>query len=119
MSGRFNPFQSKRQEVLRTHTVPDAGKARKLLAKFQRKRPCVWLEIPNPEEPAAVSQLETLDGATSVVLFLNGAAVTPLPDPLPPALDALVTRLWKNFNKLYLLRLGEVEPPDPSGDDRD
>ena len=110
MSGRFNPFQSKQQEVVRPHRAANENKARKLLAKFQRKRPCVWVEVPNLEDPAAVAKIEGLDGAMSVVLFLNTGSSTPVPDPLPPVLDALVTRLWKNFNKLYFVLLGDSEP---------
>ena len=119
MSGRFNPFQSKQQEVLRMHLVPDEGKARKLLAKFQRKRSCVWVQIRRPGDEAAVRQLEALDGTTSVVLFCADMSVTDALEPLPPVLDALVTRLWKNFNKLYLIRLGESGSEGCSTDDRD
>jgi len=106
MSGRFNPFQSKQQEVFRPHFVADAGKARKLLAKCQKKRPCVWAEVTSLETPEASTVIEGLNGETSVVLFLNTGGPTPVPSPLPPVLDALVGRLWNNFNKLYLALLG-------------
>jgi len=117
MSGRFNPFQSRQQEVLRPHQVSDATKARKLLAKLQRKRPCVWVEISSLEAPPSVHQLHELDGATSAVVFLNQRPAVPLADPLPPVLDELIRRLWKNFNKLYLIQFGETELEGPAGDE--
>ena len=110
MSGRFNPFQSKQQEVLRPHWVTDEKQARKLLAKCERKRPCIWVEVADLAAPASIQEIDQLDGATSVVLFFNSAATGSVPDPLPGPLDALVTRLWKHFNKLYLLLRGENGP---------
>jgi len=119
MSGGFNPFGTKQQEVLRTRAVPDEGKARKLLAKLQRKRPCRWVQVPKLEDPAAAQTLEALDGQTSVVLFLSDPSPAPVPESLPPLLEALIARLWKHFNRLYLVRLGEGEEHDGGGEEVD
>lgn len=105
MSGKFSPFQSKASEVLRDRTVTDPDQARKAFAKAQRKRPCVWAEIPSLSDPAAERVLGALTGEIGVVLFVASVNDPQLPNPLPPALDALISRLWKNFNKLWLVRL--------------
>jgi hypothetical protein len=105
MSGKFNPFQSRESEVLREQTVTSRDQARKAFAKVRRKRPCLWSEIPSLSDPAADPILAALTGETCVLLFVTSAPNPRLPNPLPPALDALVSRLWKNFNKLWLIHL--------------
>ena len=109
MGGKFNPFASKQEEVLRRHLVPTPAKARKLLAKYERKRPCVWVEIPDLESPDAQRQLEALDGSVTAVVFLTGTPALLLPDPLPPILDQLIRRFWNEFKKVHLIQLGEAE----------
>ena len=104
MGGKFNPFQSKQAEVVRIHTVANRKKALKVFGKLQRKRPCVWAEIKDTANPAAEQTLNQLDGETSVVLFINAIANEPVLTTPTPVLDALITRLWKHFNKLHIIQ---------------
>ena len=114
MSGKFNPFHSKQTEVLRIHSVTTRDQALKRFEKLQRKKPCVWAEIQGFTDPGAEQTLNGLDGETNVVLFIAAILDKPIEPPLPPAVDALVTRLWKSFKKLYLIQriepLGEGAP---------
>jgi hypothetical protein len=104
MSGKFNPFQSKPAEVLRTHTVAKRKQAQKIFEKQQRKRPCVWSEIQDTTLPAVEKTLNDLNGESSVVLFIDAILDQPFWASPSPALDALINRLWKNFNKLHLVQ---------------
>jgi hypothetical protein len=115
MSGKFNPFQSKRAEVLRTHTVSKRAKALKILDKIQRRRPYVWVEIQDVADPATERQLNELDGAMSVALFVEAISDQPVWDSPWPVLDALIDRLWKYFNKLHIIQ--RVEKVEDSGAD--
>jgi len=104
MPGNFKPFQSKQEEVVRLHEAGSRKKALKLFEKFQQKRPCVWCEVQDLVSPATEKALAEFTGEPSVAVFVTGTC--------PPesallsfgALEALVTRLWRNFNKLYLIR---------------
>ena len=104
MGGKFNPFQSKQAEVVRMHAVANRKKALKVFGKLQRKRPYVWAEIQDTANPAAEQTLSQLDGETSVALFINEPVLT----TPTPALDALITRLWKHFNKLHIIQRVEL-----------
>jgi len=116
MSGKFNPFQSKRAEVLRTHTVSKHAKALKIFDKLQRKRPYVWAEIRDMADPAAQQQLDELNGETSVALFIETISDKPAWASPWPVLDALIDRLWKHFNKLHIIQRvqeGEESASEP------
>jgi hypothetical protein len=108
MGGKFNPFQSKQAEVVRMHAVANRKKALKVFGKLQRKRPYVWAEIQDTANPAAEQTLSQLDGETSVALFINAIANEPVLTTPTPALDALITRLWKHFNKLHIIQRVEL-----------
>ncbi len=103
MGGKFNPFQSKKDEVIRTHAVPNRADAEKLFEKLQRKRPYVWAEIQDLTGPAAAHTLDGLSGESSVALYVDSDEDPCALAKLPSALDELVTRLWKNFNKLHII----------------
>ena len=104
MPGKFNPFQSKQAEVMRTHNVGGREKALKIFEKLQRKRPYVWIEVEAIATAAAEQKLNELTGETSVALFVNAMTRHDLAAVLTPALDALVVRLWKSFNKLHIIQ---------------
>jgi hypothetical protein len=110
MSGKFNPFQSRQAEVLRTHTVSKRTKALKIFEKLQLKRPYVWVEIPDTVDSAVEQKLNELNGETSVALFIEEISDKPVWISPPPVLDALIDRLWKHFNKLHIIqRVEKVE----------
>ena len=118
MSGKFNPFHSKQTEVLRIRTVTTRTKALKVFEKLQRKKPCVWAEIQGFTDSGAEQTLNGLDGETNVVLFIDAILDKPIEAPLPPALDALVTRLWKTFHKLHVIqRVESVSEGTPAAED--
>ena len=103
MSGKFKPFQSKQAEVLRIHTVNQQSKALKLLEKLQRKRPYVWLAL-DLSDPAAEQKLNGLTGETSVALYIEAGATQADWSSPPPLVEALIHRLWLNFNKLHIIQ---------------
>ena len=117
MGGKFNPFQSRQSEVVRTHTVARRTKAMRIFEKVQRKRACDWLEVQDINDPAAEQKLNELSGETSVALFIEAAALRPAETIARPAVDALITRLWKNFNKLYLIQRVEGAEESASEDE--
>jgi hypothetical protein len=104
MGGKFNPFQSKHAEVVRIHRVADRKKAQKVFQKLERKRAYIWVEVQALTDPASEQTLNQLNGETSVALFIEAISDQPASPVMTPALDALITRLWKNFNKLHLLQ---------------
>ena len=109
MSGKFNPFQSKQAEVMRTHTVTKRTKALKIFDKLQLKRPYVWVEIQDMVGPAAEQKLSELNGETSVALFIDVISDKPIWISPLPVLEALIDRLWKHFNKLHIIQKVEKE----------
>ena len=68
MAGKFNPFQSKKEEVVRRHQVDSRKKALKILQKLERKRPYIWAEIESTAGPDAERKLNKLSGEVSVAL---------------------------------------------------
>jgi signal recognition particle GTPase len=118
MSGKFNPFQSKQAEVVRTHTVSKQTKALKIFEKLQRKRPYVWVETLDIVDPAAEQKLNELNGETSVALFIEAISDKPIWISPRPVLDALINRLWKHFNKLHIIqRVEKVEESAPEAEE--
>lgn len=119
MSGKSNPFHSKEAEVVRLRAVASREKALKVLGKLQHKRPYVWAEIGDFSNPASQPVLDSLTGETSVALFVDHVS-DPAASLSLPAMAALITRLWKNFNKLQILHRVESGQdggsPEESGD---